>query len=242
MTDVTAVSALAPATEGEFRIGRVFSRTVDLLSRNFPIYFAVAALAAAPKAFVDKTTGWWQLLVFVLLAVAGPVSSAIMAQVAFADMSGRPVSLSEAVRTAFGRFLPLLGLSICLGLAIAMGFMLLIVPGIILMVMWYVITPVFIIERLTVSASFARSSALTKGHRWPIFGMVLVLFIAGIILELVLEKTLALSGSSGFVIVGSLVWAGLAGAFNMVLIVATYHDLRVAKEGIDVRHLAAVFE
>jgi len=243
MTDVTtAVSAVAPVAEGEFRIGRVFNRTVNLLSRNFPIYFAVAALAAVPKSIVDKTSGGWQFLVFVLMAVAGPVGYAIMAQVAFADLSGRPVSLSEAVSGTFRRFLPLLGLTICLGLAIAMGFLLLIAPGIILMVMWYVTTPAFVIERLGVSASFARSSALTKGHRWPIFGMLLILFIPGTIIEVVLEKTLALSGSAGLIISGALLWAGLTTAFGSVLAVATYYDLRVAKEGIDTRHLAAVFE
>jgi hypothetical protein len=243
MTDVTtAVSALAPVAHGEFRVGRVFSRTLSLLSRNFPIYFVVAALAAVPKVLVDKTTGGWQFVVFLLIAVAGPVSCAVVAQVAFSDMSGRPVSLSEAVRVAFGRFLPLLGLTICMGLAIAMGIMLLIVPGIMLIIMWYVTTPAFVIERLDISASFARSRALTKGHRWPIFGMALLLFIAGIIMALVVEKVLALSGSGGFMIAGSLVWAGLTGAFNMVLVVATYYDLRVAKEGIDTRHFAAVFE
>lgn len=243
MTDVTtAVSALAPVAEGEFRIGRVFNRTCSLLSRNFPIYFAVSALAAVPKSIVDKTGGGWQVLVFVLIAVAGPLGYAITAQVAFADMSGRPVRLADAVRSTFRRLLPLLGLTFCMGLAIAVGFMLLIVPGIILVMMWYVTMPAFVIERLDISASFARSSALTKGHRWPIFGMWLLMFIAGIIIEVVLEKTLALSGSAGFVTCGSLVWAGLGGAFGSVFVVATYYDLRVAKEGIDTRHLAAVFE
>ena len=243
MTDATTViSALAPTAAGEFRIGRVFNRTVGVLSRNFPIYFAVAALAAVPKAIVDKTSGGWQFLIFILMAIAGPLALAIMAQAAFTDMSGRPVSLSEAVRVVFRRFLPLLGLTICMGLAIFLGFLLLIVPGVILVIMWYVATPAFVIERLDISASMARSSALTKGHRWGIFGMLILLYISVAIVEVVIEHTLALTGSTGLVTCGSLVWAGLSGAFGSVLAVAAYYDLRVAKEGIDTRQLAAVFE
>jgi hypothetical protein len=42
--------------------------------------------------------------------------------------------------------------------------------------------------------------------------------------------------------VGSLVWAGLASAFGVIFAVAIYHDLRVAKEGIDTSQIAAVFD
>jgi hypothetical protein len=31
-------------------------------------------------------------------------------------------------------------------------------------------------------------------------------------------------------------------AFNAIVIVVTYHDLRVAKEGVDTEQIAAVFE
>jgi hypothetical protein len=34
---------------------------------------------------------------------------------------------------------------------------------------------------------------------------------------------------------------GLCGAFSAILAVVAYHDLRVAKEGVDTRAIAAVF-
>jgi hypothetical protein len=247
MTDTTTVmSAVAPVAEGEFRIGRVFSRTVTLLSRNFPIYFVVAALAALPAVVLEHSGaqkgGAGQLLGFVLMAALGPLSQAIMMHAASQDMRGDPVSLSESVRFGLGRWLPLIGLSLCLGLAIGMGFLLLIVPGFILMAMWYVATPACIVERLGVSASFARSSALTKGHRWQVFGMMLLIAIPEVVIAAVIKAALGLTGSAGLVMSGSLVWAGLAGAFGAIFVVAIYHDLRAAKEGVDVSHLAAVFD
>jgi hypothetical protein len=250
MTDVTTtISALAPVAESEFRIGRVFSRTVGLLSRNFPIYFAVATVASVPGLFIEQSgseqggaRGVLSVIAFVLMVALGPLSQAIMLHTAFQDMRGRPVRLSDALRIAFGRFLPLIGLSICCGLAVAFGVVLLIVPGLIFMTMLYVATPACIVERLGVFASMARSSALTKGHRWPVFGMILLVTIPGAIMAVVVKSTLALAGSAGLVMIGTLVWSGLGGAFAAIFAVAIYHDLRVAKEGIDTAQIAAVFD
>jgi hypothetical protein len=250
MTDVTTViSTVAPVAEGEFRIGRVFGRTFSLLSRNFPIYFVVATVAAVPGAVFENSgskasgaSGAWSLLAFVLMLALNALSQAIMLHTAFQDMCGRSVSLIEGLRIGFSRFLPLIGLSICCGLAIAFGALLLVVPAFIFMTMLYVATPACIVERLGVFASMARSSALTKGHRWPVFAMILLVTIPGAVMAVVVKSALGLAGSVGLVMVGSLVWAGLASAFGVIFAVAIYHDLRVAKEGIDTSQIAAVFD
>jgi hypothetical protein len=261
MTDVTTdvttvVPAVAAAAEGEFRIGRVFSRTTTLLARNFPIYFVVAVLATLPsvllenagalfeKSGTDKYTTTFELSGFGFLAMIllHPLSQAIMLHIAFQDMGGRRISLSESVRAALRRWLPLIGLMICAGVAIAVGMLLLIVPGLILMTMWYVANPVCIVERLGVFASMERSSALTKGHRWAIFGTWLLIAIASAIMTAVIKGVLGLTGSNGLATVGSAAWTALAMAFGTIFVVAIYHDLRVAKEGVDTRQIAAVFE
>jgi uncharacterized membrane protein len=249
MTDVTTViSTVAPVAEGEFRIGRVFSRTLTLLSRNFPIYFVVAAIAALPSVVVETTVSAQKaafsapFLALLAMLVLTPLSQAITLHTAFQDMSGRRISLSESVRAALGRWLPLIGLSICVGFGVMLGLILLIVPGIILMIMWYVAYPACIVERLGVFASMARTSELTKGHRWSIFGMWVLVAIASGVMGAVVKGVLGLSGSTGLVICGTLAWTALATAFGAVLTVATYHDLRVAKEGVDTRHIVAVFD
>jgi len=247
MTDVT-ISTVAPVAEGEFRIGRVFSRTLTLLSRNFPIYFAVAAVAALPSVLLQNSgisndaAVSPALLGILTMLVLGPLSQAIMLHTAFQDMSGRRISLSEAMRAAFGRWLPLIGVSICVGFGVMCGMILLIVPGIVLMITWYVANPACIVERLGVFASMGRSSELTKGHRWSIFGMWVLIAIVSGVLSAVLQGLLGLSGSTGLVISGTLAWTALAGAFAAVFAIVTYHDLRVAKEGVDTRHIVAVFD
>jgi hypothetical protein len=42
--------------------------------------------------------------------------------------------------------------------------------------------------------------------------------------------------------VAHVIWSGVWGAFYAICVVVAYHDLRVAKEGVDTAQIAAVFE
>ena len=64
----------------------------------------------------------------------------------------------------------------------------------------------------------------------------------GAILAEVVKSMAGLTGSAGFVTAASLSWSAFTTAFGVVFAVSAYHDLRVAKEGVDIRQLATVFE
>ncbi|MER8441207.1 hypothetical protein NKH36_33005 [Mesorhizobium sp. M1312] len=57
-----------------------------------------------------------------------------------------------------------------------------------------VAVPVLVQERLGVFGSMARSSDLTKGSRWALFGLFLVMIVAVIAIELALSTATALFG------------------------------------------------
>jgi hypothetical protein len=71
--------------------------------------------------------------------------------------------------------------------------------------------------------------------------MLLLLIPAGIIGNVI---DLALAALTGGILlpIGHLIWSGIWGAFFAIFVVVTYHDLRVAKEGVDTDQIAAVFE
>jgi len=244
--DVKTITAgVTPAAEG-FRIGGVFSRAFMLLSRNFPIYFAVSSIAAIPGVLLENSTSQsgeaGTLLASVLMLVMNALGHAILVHAGFQDMCGRQVSLSESLRGGFSRFVPLIGLTICTGLGIAFGALLLVIPGLILMTMWYVATPACVIERLTVFASMARSSELTKGKRWQVFGMIVLIGILGGVSAAVLKATVGLTESAGLVMASSVLWSGVVDAFGVLFALSVYHELRTSKEGVDFRQIAAVFD
>jgi hypothetical protein len=157
-------------------------------------------------------------------------------------MRGRPVSLVQSLRAVSNRLLVVVGLALGMGFAVGIGFLLFIVPGFVLLTMWFVATPACVVERLGVGASMARSSALTQGHRWKIFGMMMLVGAIEGIGGVAVKAALALTGNVGLIMAGMVIWSGAWGAFNAVFAVSAYHDLRVAKEGIDTEQIAAVFD
>src|SRR6266852_3574194 len=228
---MTDTSVSTRFTESDFRVGRVLNRTTSVLSRNFLTFFIVTAVASIPlvvlKGFTDETKPGLTItlaLVSVLLAV--------VLYGAFQDMRGRPVSLSESLKVGMERFFPIIGLAIIVSILVGLASILLIVPGLILFTMWFVATPVCVVERLGPNASMRRSTQLTKGHRWKVFGLILLLVIISAVVSPLIEFGLAAVAGSTVALVGSLIWNGVWGAFYAISVVVTYHDLRVAKEGI----------
>jgi hypothetical protein len=98
-----------------------------------------------------------------------------------------------------------------------------------------------VVEQTGPWKSLSRSAALTKGNRWKVFGMLALLIIISLIggaligvLELAVGATLGL--------LAYLILSAVIGAYGAILGVVTYHDLRVAKEGVDTDQIAAMFE
>jgi uncharacterized membrane protein len=68
----------------------------------------------------------------------------------------------------------LVGLEIMMGVGILFGFILLIVPGIILLGRWF-LAPYILVDRDTpVSEALVQSWEMTKGYAWPIYSVILV--------------------------------------------------------------------
>jgi len=145
--------------------------------------------------------------------------------------------------------LPLIGLTILFALGIGIGFMLLIIPGFILLLMWAVAVPALVIERDGVASAFRRSAELTKGARWKILGLFLLLaaiyWLLSTLVGLVglgmynaqnVGSDLPIANLVGSVIVGTI--------FNMLwgtIQPSLYVELRQWKEGHDVDNLERVF-
>ncbi|HEY6254877.1 MAG TPA: hypothetical protein VIY51_03700 [Xanthobacteraceae bacterium] len=228
----------------EFRVGAALNRAWSVQSRNFLPFFMVTAIAAVP----DVLTGSAQsrialILTAVVTDVIRRLGQAALLYGAFQQMRGRPVSLVRSVQFGLRRFLPVIGLAIAVSLLIGAGLVLLIVPGVIVYTMTFVATPVCVVEELGVSASMERSAQLTKGHRWKILGMALLVVIPGGLVSGLID-VIGESIDVGTVVTSAaqVIWEGIWGAYYAVLAIATYQELRTVKDGVDTEQIAAVFE
>jgi hypothetical protein len=236
-----------PAAGREFRIGRILSRSFSIYFRHFLTFLLLGCLPALPNLVWYRGPGAATMspaalaILFIGMLVLWPICQAMVLYGAFQDMRGRPVRLNETVAKALARFLPVVGVAICFTLAAGLATLLLIVPGFIVFTMYSVAQPVCVVERLGVFASMRRSASLTKGHRWRIFGLFLVIMVASGVFSGIL---LAIFSLGGVLIaqIANFVWSALFGAFFSISFVVAYHDLRVAKEGIDTDRIAAVFD
>lgn len=236
-------------TEGEFRVGHVLSRSFSVLSRNL-VFCVVTAVAYLPSlAFIaekNQATNPGRAVVVLgggaLLAVLlSALSQAIVLFGAFEDMRGRPVSLMASVQVGLSRFVPVLGVAILVGIFVGIAAILLVIPAFIVMTMLFVAMPACIVEQLGPMQSLRRSRELTKGHRWKIFGLwFLVAIITGIGSQV--ASLFVYLGGTGLSLLVNLLWGALAGAFNAIMVVVAYHDLRVVKEGVDTDKIASVFD
>lgn len=99
----------------------------------------------------------------------------------------RDSSVGQLIEETWPVVLPLIGAGILAGIGIAIGLIILIVPGLILLTIWSVIAPVIVVERSGAIDAFGRSRALVKGNGWQVFGVIFVVFLISGIASLVLQ-------------------------------------------------------
>ena len=247
MTDISLPLAPVPRfQESDFRVGNVFNRAFALTVRNFLPFCTLTAITGLPALYLSRgalegsADPGMQFLGMLIGYVLALLSQAILAHGAFEDMRGRPVRIFSSLGVGLRRLLPILGLALSVGLLYVIGLMALIVPGIIVVTAYYVAVPACVIERIGPFKSMGRSLDLTKGHRWKIFGILVLMFFGNAIAGGVVLGVAA--GGSFAGLAAQLMVTAILGAFSAVLVLVTYHDLRVAKEGVATDRLAAVFE
>jgi len=239
----------------EFRVGRVLGQALAVLRRNFGKYFIFGVIIAIPDFLsilqngvvsfgsqsvnVEHRTSSVYFLINILVL---SLCQAAMIYGAFQDIRGRPFDVGTSIRRGLGRFLPVLGTAICYWIAIFVGLILLVLPGLILMAMFMVAIPACVVEGLGPFQSLGRSSALTKGHRWAAFAILLT---AGAIVGFGNFIAMAIGGAIGGVpgaAILSAVYVAVTSPYQPLTAIVAYHDLRAVKEGLDIEQLASVFD
>ncbi len=152
-----------------------------LLAIAFVIYLAAAVIAAL-LALVSSTVG-------ALLGSLVEIFAAFLLQATLVKdvRDGRAdLSLGETVRAATPYFWAVAGASILAGIAITIGLILIIVPGLYLITIWAVIIPVIVLEQSGVMASFGRSHQLVRGRGWHVFGTLVLAWLILLAVNLIL--------------------------------------------------------
>jgi hypothetical protein len=161
---------------------RTFAK--HFLTIAFVIYLTAAVITAL-LALAGGTIGI--LLGSLVSIVAAFVLQATLVKAVQDVRDGQAdLSIGETVREAMPYIARVAGASILAGIAITIGLLLIIVPGLFLITIWAVFVPVIIIEQSGALASFGRSRQLVRGHGWHVFGTLVLVYIIMLVVNIVL--------------------------------------------------------
>jgi hypothetical protein len=179
--------------------GSVIGRAWEIYKRQFVTLFAVAAGVSLVTLLAGLLLGVLSGVVSVIVDLF--FVGAVVNLVKDLEDGRRDEELSALFAGVAPVFWRLLAVAILCGLAIAIGFVLIIVPGLILITIWSVAVPVCVLERPGVFASFGRSRALVRGHGWSVFLTIVLAWLITIGIAIVGGIIAAPLGDAGRAIV-----------------------------------------
>jgi uncharacterized membrane protein len=252
-----ALPALRPLSMGE-----ILDVSFQLYRRHFAALAMVALICSGLPVllslFIEASGGmlqhvWLTLAYYGIFVVLSAIATAATVFIVSESYMGRPLSAGEALNRATPFLWRVIACSILTGLLVMVGFLLFLVPGIVLLCGLILAFPALVLEPgSTASGALSRSWALTRGSRWRIFGMLLTL---GLLLYVPIVALTALAAlvlpdaPTGSVMSGGLIGLVMAAVVQLFLyplfycvLTVSYYDLRVRKEGFDLEVLAQTLQ
>jgi hypothetical protein len=237
-----------------FGAGAVLGDTFSIFFRNFIPFLLISAVVVAP-VFVaiialsgtESRGALLALLGAVTLVEGFVVTPVVTGAITFGvvqELRGRDASVGECLSRGVASLLKVFMVAFLQGLVIFGGMIACIVPGLIAAVALSVAVPAAIEERLSASGALRRSSELTKGHRWAVLGVLLLLGVIGFGLGQV-AQLLAPAAAAGRPLANllpSTAISPLTTSLQATAAAVMYYRLRSGVEGIDVAELTSVFD
>ena len=184
------------------------------------------------------------IFVAVQFLIVQPFLVAAIARAAADAYLGERVSIGRTYRYALRKLPAILWITILTSIVTIIGFLLLIIPGIIAFVRLALGPPVLVVEDVPGTNALRRSWNLTKGNFWRLLGLlILSALIAGVgalIITIPTEVIALTIGPGGWPIsaLGTALATVLITPFSMLIVVLFYFDMRIRKEGFDIEVMA----
>jgi len=254
--------------EPRFSVGDVLSRTISTLLNKPGLFFGLAAIAALPAAVINSITfsSGFAFISFLLNTLFGLMIQGAIAYGVFITLAGDDPTLGEALSRGFRRVLHLFLIALIFWIllvfftfasamlvmalrGVSIFFILLmLVFGAVMVCSWVVTIQACVVEQLGPIASINRSAELTKGYRWPLFGLLVLLFIGAIVFVVIFSMIIASIFPGNFLLLSKakvavfFIVSTFSSAFFGTMCSVVYYDLRAVKEGLTIDSLADIFD
>ena len=227
------MSANPSPTGRHLDIGAVLSRIAEIYGNYIgPLVLSaiVVFLPIAVIAAIVAGSAGGALLVLVLSIVATLWYTGVVVRLVQDVQDGHlDASVGQLFTSVTPVLVPLFGLGIVAGIAIGIGFLFFIIPGLILLTIWAVAAPVLVLERAGVFASLGRSRELVRGNGWQVFGVIVAIFAIEIVIGLVISAIGAIGDSAALRFIVQLIVNVLLAPVSALAASTIYFALREAR-------------
>ena len=238
----------------EFTVGSILSRTYTTLFRNPSVFLGIYLIPFIPnvislyylptdfRSFELKSAlafGVSMLIAsFLNILIQGALPYAV-----YQALRGNTATISKSFSYCIPKMGTLFLASSLVALGIGFGFLIFVIPGIILMTKWSVTQQACVVENLGARASMKRSAELTRDYRMKVFFLLLIMIVTNQIVQRLLTFIAQLIFPYKIISVILInLFLVIPLAFQSVMLAVIYYRLREIKEGPVVDHLANVFD
>ena len=168
-------------------VGEILDSTFKLFKEKFKSYLGITLLGVGAATIINilmQISFSYQSGVVFFGLIFGLISMSIsfamtagLVKKASEQIMGRDISINEAYRFGLGKIWPMFLASLLYGIAVTLGLILLIIPGIFLSISFCLFFYAIVVEGTGPWNALKRSKKLIKGSWWRTFGIVLIILI-----------------------------------------------------------------
>jgi hypothetical protein len=241
------------ASRERLDIGRVLRTTVEVTRRNLgPMLLLAALIGGLPTLVIELATAKLgaseqtaNAIDRIVSAFSIPFLQGALIHLSLADLNGARSNWTKAVAVGLQTWWGLLRVGFLTGLGVLLGFVLLVVPGLMWGAMWSVAAPAYVAERHGASSAMSWSIELTNGHRWKALAILVIYWVTTLLLIAVVSALLGgvmglFSAGDAATLPAEVIAAVIMGMLNGPIFAVLFTELRRLKEG--ATQIAAVFD
>jgi hypothetical protein len=191
---------------GRLDVGGVVGKVWRIYVDQAPVLMPAAAVVFVFTGIISTVllrsgSGLGLLAELIGLIATWLFTGMVVGLVADVQDGRRDATASQLLRAVVPVLGSLILVAVVAGILIVIGFVLVIVPGLILLTIWSVAVPAVVIERPAGLAALGRSRELVRGHGWQVFGVIILLYFLVLVVSVALQAAGdSLSTAAGIVI------------------------------------------